>query len=174
MTNRRCGVSRPKGLWVVTALALSLACQAPLHAPQQLTPEPPVAREPEQSSTPVAASVDATWQAVLDVLASRGIPVRTLDREGGRIVTGPIAADPTRGPTWGDCGRVVEAWESKPTKGEVTVLARSQGLGSAIRVTTRWTATTWDVTQQCDARGSWEQELEREVKQKAERAGKGP
>ena len=156
----------------ILAPGLALAC-APPAAPPAVTPLRPVAAI-EPDATPVSAGVDATWQAVLRVLAARRIPVRNADRPNGRLVAGPVPVDSAGGLTWGECDRPIAGWESRPTRGEAVALVRAEAGGSTIRITMRWTAAGWDVTRECVARGSWEQALERDVKQLAERAGKAP
>lgn len=130
------------------------------------------------SAMPVAASFGKTWDAVIDVFATKNIPVRTLERVSGLIAAEPSSVesfDPTKEHPWADCGAVGVGGRggksfSQPSSAFYNVRVRGDSLGSTVLVTVRWkyAVTKESLGTDCSTRGVWETDVEREIKRLAE------
>src|SRR5919202_1864412 len=76
-----------------------------------MPPAPPV---PRAAPTEVAASFGKTWDAVIDELTSRNIPIKTVDRSSGLIATDPLTVASDIGDV-ADCGSDILAIKLVPT-----------------------------------------------------------
>lgn len=145
-------------------IAVSLVACGPSWYP----PEP----APERGPTAVAAPFDATWNAVIDVFATRSIPIATIEKASGLIVAVPLPVG-AEGAGWADCGRsrFGKQLDPKPSRGEFNVVVRNEPAGSTVRVTMRWASISdhrQPVVRSCETTGVWERDLESQVKAKAE------
>ena len=128
-------------------------------------PAPPAPREASE----VEASIGHTWDAVIDIFAERNIPIRTIERVSGLIVTDPVALSPGLGQEWADCGTVNDS-PSFPDYAAYHVLVRGDTVRSTIKVTARWTSGVREGTSEgeCTTTHVWEQNLEAEITRRAE------
>lgn len=130
--------------------------------------QPPVSVAPERAPTPVAASLDKTWMAVIDVFAERNIPIRTIDRSSGFVATDPLRVDGEEGLEWADCGSG-EGGDLGPTRASYNVLVRGDSQTTTVRITATWQAVTRDYgVADCVTRGTWESDAERSIAARAE------
>jgi hypothetical protein len=144
---------------------------------------PPPSPEPREA-THVNASVGRTWDAVVNQFAARSIPVRTIERASGLIVTEQLSVG-REGYRWADCGQsggggsdnqkppLPVSWSDPavnspenlgPTHATYNVLVRGDSLESIVKATVRWIRNS----KECATNHSWERTLELEVKQNAE------
>lgn len=138
-------------------------------------PEPPAPAP--RSSTEVHTSAGRLWDAVIDHFASHTVPIRTIDRSSGLIVTEPMRVEESDGRRWGWCGW--RNWDNllgdgsqdadwipiAPTAGSYNVLVRGDSTRATIRVTVRWVreymgARGVPSTTECRSRDVFERELE--------------
>jgi hypothetical protein len=125
-------------------------------------PAPPSPRD----ATQVNASMGRTWDAVIDLFAARNIPIRTIERVSGIIVTEQLSVGPERR-SWADCGRVAND-TMRPNWGSYNVLVRGDSSSSSVKVNARWTYTGDKQVYDCSTTHLWEQALESDVKSRAE------
>jgi hypothetical protein len=125
-------------------------------------PAPPSPRD----ATQVNASMGRTWDAVIDLFAARNIPIRTIERVSGIIVTERLSVGPER-PSLADCGRVADD-TVHPNWGSYNVLVRGDSSSSSVKVNARWTYTGDKEDYDCSTTHVWEQALESDVKGRAE------
>jgi hypothetical protein len=143
------------------AALVMLACAA--CAPQQLPA--PVTVAP----TPVHAPFAATWNAVIDVLASQNIPISTMERASGFVATAPpmVGRD---GKAWAECGNQGIA-HLDPDRATYNVRVRETGDSSTVQATVRFTSGSgvgFDLMRECSTKGVWEQQFAEAVKAHAE------
>ena len=149
---------------LLAALALTL--------PACIKYEPPPTPQP-RDATPVNASMGATWDAVIDLFASRNIPIRTIERASGIIATEALRVDPDDGALWADCGGVkgaIRAGRFHPNWAIYNVLVRGDSTRSTVRATVRWSYIHEKENTTCTSNYSWETELEKDVRSRAESA----
>ena len=128
------------------------------------SPVPPTPRE----ATAVSASAGHTWDAVIEQFAARNIPIRTIERVSGLIVTGELSVG-GEGASWADCGRTAGA-QGPPTHATYNVLVRGDSSTSTVKVTVRWSLYLSPAGNvECFTTNEWEQAFEGEVKARAER-----
>lgn len=138
----------------------------------------PPAPTPARADTEVAASFDRTWDAVIDVFARRSIPIATIDRSSGLIVSARLAVDRRDAVLWSDCGAPGgyegpgnERFRAYASLGDFNVLVRPRGDGAIVRVTIRYAgpepagATRFA----CTSTGVYERDLEDRIRAAAER-----
>jgi hypothetical protein len=152
--------------------------------------KPPPAPEPREA-THVDASMGRTWDGVIDQFAARNIPIRTIERVSGLIVTDELTVG-TDGYWWADCGqstgwsttrrrkprRPAEANDTVPitnpnhlgpTHATYNILVRGDSLESTVKATVRWTHISEKaVVKECTTNHSWERGFEQQVKTRAE------
>lgn len=118
-----------------------------------------------RSATPVSASFDATWEAVIDYFARTNTPVSQLEKDSGFIVASRERIERDDAREWADCG--VTAYREFPHARAVkfNVSVRSRGTGSEVLVSAAWEGGTEHV---CETTGVFESEMERAVKTMAE------
>jgi hypothetical protein len=123
-------------------LTLLTACATP---PSYLAPK----LAPARTGTPVSASFSKTWDAVIDIFASKNISIKTLDRTSGLIVAEAqtIASNDTYGFTIADCGALTGGSQEyaplngpiPPTSANWNVLVRStDSTNTLVRATVRF------------------------------------
>ena len=126
------------------------------------TPPPPPA---PRDATPVWASAGHTWDAVVEVFAARNIPIRTIERVSGLIVTDNLNVGP-EGKEWANCGNAGLG----PTHGTYNVLVRGDSTRSMVKATVRWSLYVSQAADtECSTTYEWEQGFEEQIKQLAER-----
>ena len=142
-------------------------------------PPPPAAPVP-RPETHVAVSFGHTWDAVIAHFAANSIPIATIDRSSGLIVTSPLFVGVSDAIRWAWCG-----WESAsnykqslkaewlvvgPSSATYNVLVRGDSVASTLRVTTRWIAPIIPSTRgsECISRDVFEPTLEQALKSRAE------
>lgn len=129
--------------------------------------QPPPAPEPREA-TPVNASMGETWDAVIDLFATRIIPIRTIERVSGIIAADLLSVDSANGLKWADCGRFGPR-QISPNTAISNVLVRGDSASSTVRTTVRWSRR--DLKEgdlECTSRYVWERALEQDVKERAE------
>ena len=125
------------------------------------TPPPPPA---PRDATPVLASAGLTWDAVIEVFAARNIPIRTIERVSGLIVTDNLNVGP-EGKEWASCGSAGLG----PTHGTYNVLVRGDSIRSMVKATVRWSLYVSQAADtECSTTHEWEQGFEDQIKQLAE------
>ena len=134
-------MSRSVVAFPLLVLMLAACAQQPVYT----GPKP----APAHNGTPVAASFGKTWDAVIDIFASKNISIKTVDRSSGLIVAEPQTisnTDPTYGLSIADCGDLsggTMAYESLngpilPTSAFWNVLVRGDSSTSTVRATVRF------------------------------------
>ena len=110
-----------------------------------------------------------TWDAVIDIFAERNIPIRTIERVSGLIVTDPVGLSPGLGQDWADCGTINNA-ATPPNYAAYNVLVRGDTVRSTVKVTVRWTYGAGDGASngECTTTHVWERNLEAEITRRAE------
>ncbi|HET9893230.1 MAG TPA: hypothetical protein VFQ42_22320 [Mycobacterium sp.] len=88
----------------------------------------PVAHDVQRTAR-MSATVDATWQALVDVIAERNWPVKQLDRSSGLAMIDWMAAPEYTA----DCGSVPLASEG-PIRARFSARIRAAGSGSEIEI----------------------------------------
>jgi hypothetical protein len=134
-------------------------------------PVPP----PPHSAMGIDASVSKTWDAVIDVFASKNIPIKTLDRSSGFIVAEEmrVGKPEGRGATspYADCGSYNKV-PFVPTHANYNIRVHGDSTRSTVQVTVFWKdvydAKTLAVVQ-CSTKGVWETDAEDEIKRLAEK-----
>jgi hypothetical protein len=108
-----------------------------------------------------------TWDAVIDLFATRNIPIRTIERASGIIATDGLRVEYESGAKWADCGKHGRS-HYRATTGIYNVLVRGDSTRSTVRTTVRWSYITLKLNLDCTSNYVWERELEQDVKERAE------
>jgi hypothetical protein len=125
-----------------------------------MTLPPPVEREP----TVVAANFDATWNAVIDMFASRNVPISTMDKNSGFIASNNLQAGAAGYPPVYVC--VTEFGMQVPASlATYNVVVRPVGDRTTVKTTISWQGAGLN---RCATTGEWENTFETAVKTKAE------
>lgn len=130
------------------------------------TGRPPAPPAPV-AAVAVAAPFAATWDAVVDIMASQNIPITTIDRASGFVATSELAVGP-EGKAWADCG-TGGGNPFTPERATYNVRVRETPAGSTVQATVRWTSepvTGMVIT--CSTTGQWETAFAGAVKAAAE------
>ena len=157
---------------LVQSLSLAIAVTA---CGAGVTPPPPAPAP--RPATKAAASFGKTWDAVIGHFAENSIPIRTIDRSSGLIVTDPMFVSKEDGKRYAWC-----AWASDwlaSTEGSDTVgassvsynvLVRGDSAQSTIRVNARWTTVLEKaaVATECQSNDVYEPTLEALIRKRAE------
>jgi len=129
--------------------------------------QPPPPAEP-RDATSVDASMGTTWDAVIDLFATRNIPIRTIERVSGIIAADQLSVDSANGVKWADCGRVGHR-QIPPNTAISNVLVRGDSTSSTVRTSVRWSRRSFkEGDLECTSRYVWERALEQEVKERSE------
>ena len=148
---------------VRTAACILLAgCSSPAYQP----PPRPVPREARH----VLASMGQTWDAVIDVFATRSIPIHTFERASGLIVTDALRVG-AEGSAYANCG-TVGGKVLTPDRASYNVLVRGDSSQATVRTTVLWSRSEEPGAAECASTYVWERALETEVKTRAERQGR--
>lgn len=132
----------------------------------------------QRSGTTVNASFGKSWNAVVDVLTERNIPIKTIDRTSGLIATDQLSVTRDMGvDDAADCGKDAVGVKAYPTNASYNVLVRGDSSTTVVRVTTRWVrigksrsfGSTDNVSEECGSTGAWETDVERRIKAIAEK-----
>jgi hypothetical protein len=140
-------------------------------------PEPPSPRD----ATQVNVSMGRTWDAVIDLFAARTIPITTIERVSGIIVTERLSVRSEDGLAWADCGKtssfMTRAVPIPPNYGTYNVLVRGDSSRSSVKATVRWVHLDFkhlDIESgviECSTKHVYERALEAGVKDRAEQPG---
>lgn len=126
----------------------------------------PAAVAPVRAPTEVSASFGRAWDAVVDVFASRNIPIQNMDRSSGFISTPELAVDRAAGKAWADCGTIM-GMGIPPDRANYNVRVRGDSTRSSVQVTVFWKMEPAAATT-CTSRGVWEGGAETDIKARAE------
>ncbi len=151
----------------VTAVTAAIALTACIKT---VAPGPPVPHSPMQVNAPL----EKTWDAVIDVFASKNIPVKTLDHSSGFIVAEEMRVPPPekRGEAsaYADCGSYNRI-PLFPTRANYNIRVKGDSTRSSVQVTVFW-KNVYDLntgaTTDCSTSGVWETDAETEIKKRAE------
>jgi len=108
---------------------------------------PLLAQVVTREATPISASASRTWDAVADAFASRAIPIRTMERASGLIVTDAVDVEERQATRWAKrCGMTEFSTDIPlpivpvfPDRAAYKVLVRGDSATSTVSVTVRWT-----------------------------------
>jgi hypothetical protein len=129
-------------------------------------PPPPTPRD----ASLVTASMGQTWDAVIDLFATRNIPIRTIERASGLIVTDALSVG-QEGDTYASCG-TRNGKVLAPDRATYNVLVRGDSTLATVRTTVLWARTADPIVPECTSTFIWERALETDVKARAERQGR--
>lgn len=141
-------------------------------------PQPP-RPDVERDGTSVRAPMAKTWDAVIDLFARRNIPIKTIDRSSGLIVTELMQARSAESQSYADCGtNAMSNARLGPTHGSWNILVRGDTATSVVKVTPRFVRqgesrvlfSGKQVVEDCSTTGILEGHLESEIKGLAEAA----
>jgi hypothetical protein len=133
------------------------------------TYKPPPQPTPRDASL-VSASMGQTWDAVIDLFATRNIPIRTIERASGLIVTDALSVG-EEGNTYASCG-TRNGKVLAPDRATYNVLVRGDSTLATVRTTVLWTRAADPAVPECTSTYVWERGLETEVKARAEQQGR--
>jgi len=123
------------------------------------------------SQMPINASAGRAWDAVVDVFASREIPIRMMERASGFIATDQLGVTGKQARQWTEiCGRH-GLFPIVADRAGYNVLVRGDSAASTVKVTVRWThggAPFEPRLRECRSRNVRESELEAAIKVSAE------
>jgi hypothetical protein len=130
----------------------------------------------------VRASFERTWIAVVDQLAERFIPIRTIDRSSGLVVAeesrvGRVGRDTASmlvpAHPWADCGSRAGD-QLQPTEAIYNIRVRGDSTSSIVIMTVRFStrASAVNSPEECSTRGVLEREVEGLIRDRAERGGR--
>jgi hypothetical protein len=152
---------------LITLAGVSLAC---VHPGAVLAPPAAPAREPKQ----VEASFNRTWNAVLERFAEDRIPIRTLAKASGFVVTEqmPVPHSMNEEADWADCGTAPFVGRLYPTAASYNILVRGDSTRATIKASVRWTTPVgseeYTADRECTTTGNWEAALEEGIAARAE------
>lgn len=133
----------------------------------------------ERDGTTVRAPLAKSWDAVIDLFARRNIPIKTIDRSSGLVVTELMQARSVESQSYADCGtNAMSKTRLGPTHGAWNVLVRGDSTTSVVKVTPRFIRqgesrvlfSGKEVVEDCASTGILEGHLESEIKGLAESA----
>lgn len=149
-------------------------CAAILTVASGCAAVPPAAAPTPRTGLPVSAAFERTWSAVIDVFASRNIPIKTLDKSSGFIATEEMALPGNQGirtphPS-ADCGKSGIGGYWQPTNANYNIRVKPEAGRSSVQVSVFWKAVISPKipTINCTSNGSWESDAEAEIKRRAE------
>ena len=135
-------------------------------------------RLPEPNATPrpasaIAASVNRTWDVVIDQLGEQGIALRSVEKISGFIATQTISlptytSEPAK---WADCGTFA-SFRYAPNAVEYTILVRGDSATATVRSSARYLLMKSDGMgagpTECVSSGAFEAAFDASVKRRAE------
>lgn len=129
---------------------------------QYVPPTPPAPR----AATRVSASLGRTWDAVVELFATRSIPIRTMERASGFIATEQLYMTLDDSRRYADCGSPPPGATFYADRASYNVLVRGDSSSSTVLVTTHFRES--HDAGQCVSTGRWEREFETAVEARAE------
>jgi hypothetical protein len=139
--------------------------------------QPPQAPAP-RAATPVDATFENTWNAVIDRFGDANIAIATMERASGFIATesGSVVPEEAVESGWANCGTVRDTSRRERTLGPGravwNVVVREAGEGaSTVKATVAYSPYSPDVSPGCVSLGGWERMFEAAVKTAAEDSG---
>jgi hypothetical protein len=150
-------------------LCLYVAACGPKR-PAVLAPTP----APPRTATEVRASFGATWAAAIDAFAESTVPIATIDRSSGLLVPASgLYFGGKADTTYADCGQQLElvrgkTWEYRPvipSDARYNVRIKGDSAKSSVQVNSLYLSAVGA----CVSRGRWEDRIEQNIKQRAER-----
>jgi hypothetical protein len=128
---------------------------------------------PELPAPRFGVQVDApftkTWDAVMDVFATKNIPIKTMDRSSGFIATEEMRSGlvSAREPiSYADCGRSAMGMYLAPSHANYNIRVKGDSSRSTVLVSVFWKEIAGGYA--CTSRGTWEGETEHEIRTRAE------
>jgi hypothetical protein len=135
-----------------------------------MMPVPPGPPTPH-AAMDIAAPVAKTWDAVIDVFASKNIPIKTMDRSSGFIATEEMSVPftPRTESPYADCGKKMGIAQP-PTHANYNIRVKGDSTRSSVQVSVFWKDVNpaAGAATQCSSKGIWETEAEQEIKARAE------
>jgi hypothetical protein len=118
---------------------------------------------------------------VIDVFATRNIPIRTLERASGFIAAEQASVPQLKpsknlvknGHPWADCGRPANGavpWQ--PFTANYNIRVKGDSSRATVQVNVQWKAGTIADSRECSTKSVWEREVEEEIKARAEGTAK--
>lgn len=150
-----------------SSLVLVLLAGGCAQQPRWAPPEP----APPDVATFVSAGFDLTWTAALDHFAIIGVPIASVDRGSGRIVTETVAVGASDAGEFADCGSVSGgdgADASLATAVVYDVVVQDEGSSSMVLVTASWEAGDPHAPFPCQTKRVWEDEAQESIRLAAE------
>lgn len=135
--------------WRIVVAMCGLAACTPIPPRTYPVPEP----------VTIEASFGRTWDAVIDHFAVGSIPIQTIERVSGLIVTRPLRIPGTReqAQVYADCGTDMLGTTGWPTESSYNIRVTGDSTRSSIRVTAIFAGVSaLDV---CNSKGMLEQNL---------------
>lgn len=129
---------------------------------------PPPAGPVPRDGLVIPASAGRVWDAVVEQFAATSIPIQTMERSSGIIVTPDLGLTSANGLAWANCGASMGD-PVIPNHGSYNVLVRGDSTTTTLRVTARWTFQAMGSTIECTTRNVYEPDLERAIAQRATR-----
>jgi hypothetical protein len=117
----------------------------------------------------VNASVGRTWDAVIEYFAEHSVPIRTIDRASGIIVTDPMRVNEDDAMKWADCGEDLLGYRVA-TQGAYNALVRGDSTTATIKITALWKTAKG---MECFSKDVYERELETSIRTRAEHKSRG-
>jgi hypothetical protein len=128
---------------------------------------PPPAGPAPRDGLVIPVSAGRVWDAVVEQFAATSIPIQTMERASGIIVTTDLGLTAANGLAWANCGEAMGS-PVAPNHGSYNVLVRGDSATTTLRVTARWTFQSDGATIECTTRNVYEPDLEAAIAQRAE------
>lgn len=159
-------------LHLLTALLVLsiLGCLLPLVGGRIFSGVPRAEVAASRRPLSVNASSGRTWDAVIDVLAANNIPILWADRPTGSLATDRMAlTNPDT--TWADCGRDAAGRRLSSEYAVYNITVHGDSSTSIVMVAASWSMNPQPgkTSPQCATSGVRESQLERSIKERAER-----
>lgn len=143
---------------VLTAVIFASACaSAPIAPPLQ--------------PAGISAEFGKTWNAVVDILAERNIPIKTIDRSSGFVSAELATVDVESLSKLANCGSflsgVLEGSATASAIARYNILVRGDSTKSTVKVTARFIR-GGDTPKDCPSNNVFEEQFQSEVKARAE------
>jgi len=140
-----------------TVLVAAACASAPIAAPIQ--------------PSGINASFGKTWNSVVDILAERNIPVKTMDRSSGFVSAELASVSPTEIDKLANCGstlaQIMTGNANASGIARYNILVRGDSTKSTVKVTARFIK-GGDSAVDCPSNNVFEGQFQSEVKTRAE------
>ncbi len=125
-----------------------------------------------RAATAVSAPAERTWETVVDMFAVRGVPIRLMDSDKGRIATHQVDVNPRKTEKWAECGKkYFGRYAYLANRASYEVFIAGDSVASTVRVVAHWASTGGSQEiPECRTTGVGESEFEAEIKRSAEAA----